>query len=240
MYYLRIDGVNYPVAPGKTDEEWKNRNEQVSLITEQEITLLKQPGLTSFKMDVLLPLEEYSWAYYDQPAGAKLGGGFHDPTDYVQLLRDLKTEKEHFQLMIVKDVEEDGSCENFTKEVTLEELAITEDADEGGDTIVSCTFKEWVDYETKVKKKSGGSGSGGGAAAAKRPKKSSYTVKKGDTLQKISKKMYGTTKYASKIYSWNKKAIEKAAKKHDRKSSNKGKHIYKGTKLKLKTVKVKV
>lgn len=235
MYYLRIDGVNYPVTPGKTDEEWKNRNEQVSLITEQEITLLKQPGLTSFKMDILLPTEEYSWAYYDQPAGAKLEGGFHDPEDYTKLLRDLKTEKEHFELMIVKDVDEDGSCENFTKEVTLEELTITEDADEGGDTVVSCTFKEWVDYQTKVKKKK----STGTTTTTKKPKKKSYTVKKGDTLQKISKKMYGTTKYASKIYSWNKKAIEKAAKKHDRKSSNNGKHIYKGTKLKLKTIKVK-
>ena len=34
-------------------------------------------------------------------------------------------------------------------------------------------------------------------------------------------------------------AIENAAKKHDRKSSKKGKYLYKGTKLKLKNIKVK-
>ena len=235
MYYLRIDGVNYPVAPGKTDEDWKNRNEQVSLITEKEITLLKKPGLSSYKMDILLPSEEYPWAYYDQPADSALQNGFNEPGEYVSLLRKLKSGKKHFQLMIVRDIDENGTAKNFTREVTLEELTITEDAEEGGDTIVSCTFKKWVDYKTKVKKKK----STGTTTTTKKPKKKSYTVKKGDTLKKISKKMYGTTKYASKICSWNKKTIEKAAKKHGRKSSNSGKHIYKGTKLKLKTIKVK-
>ena len=235
MYYLRIDGVNYPVAPGKTDEEWKNRNEQVSLITEQEITLLKQPGLMSFKIDILLPREEYSWAYYDQPAGAKLQSGFNEPEEYVQLLRKLKEEKEHFELMVVKDIDGNGVVENFTREVTLEEMAITEDADEGGDTVVSCAFLEWADYNTKIKTTGGGTTT---KTTTKKPKKKSYSVKSGDTLAKISKKMYGTAEYASKIYSWNKSAIEKAAKKHGRKSSNSGKHLYSGTKLKLKKVKV--
>ena len=58
-------------------------------------------------------------------------------------------------------------------------------------------------------------------------------------MKKISKKMYGTQKYAPKIYKWNKKKIEKAARKHGRKSSKKGKYIYKGTKLKLKKITVK-
>lgn len=237
MYYLRINGVNYPAAPGSTKEKAKNRNEQVSLINEKEITIKKKPGLTSYDMDILLPHVEYSWAYYEQPAGSSLPDGFNPPEEYLKLLRKLKKDKEHFELMIVRDIEEDGTVENFVKTVTLEELEISEDAGEGGDIIASCSFKEWKDYATKIKNTNTGTTTT--KTKTLKPKKKSYTVKKSDTLKKISKKMYGTQGYASKIYKWNKKAIENAAKKHDRKSSKKGKYLYKGTKLKLKNIKVK-
>ena len=62
-------------------------------------------------------------------------------------------------------------------------------------------------------------------------KKKTYKVKKGDTLKKISQKKYKTPKKWINIYNANNKVIEKAAKKHGRKSSNKGKYIYAGTVL---------
>lgn len=60
-----------------------------------------------------------------------------------------------------------------------------------------------------------------------------YTVKKGDTLGKIAKKCMrkNTKSNRNKIYAKNKTVIEKAAKKHKRKSSGKGKYLYSGTKL---------
>ena len=68
-----------------------------------------------------------------------------------------------------------------------------------------------------------------------KPKKKVYTVTKNYTSRtgicKISKKYYGTTGKWQKIYNKNKKKIEAAAKKHGRKSSDKGKYLYKGTKL---------
>lgn len=68
-----------------------------------------------------------------------------------------------------------------------------------------------------------------------KPKKKVYTVKKNyksrSGICKISKKYYGTTSKWKKIYDKNKKKIEAAAKKHHRKSSDKGKYLYKGTKL---------
>jgi len=69
-------------------------------------------------------------------------------------------------------------------------------------------------------------------------KAKSHTVKKGETLKSISKKYYKTSKYWRKIYTWNKKAIEKAAKKHKKKSSANskgvlGSYLYSGTKLSL-------
>lgn len=62
-----------------------------------------------------------------------------------------------------------------------------------------------------------------------------YTVKNRDTLWDISIKFYGSknaTKW-TKIYDANKSKIEAAAKKHGRKSSNKGHYIYAGTVLSI-------
>ena len=60
-----------------------------------------------------------------------------------------------------------------------------------------------------------------------------YTVKKGDTLSKISKKHYGTTKKWKQILKKNKKVLNKAAKKHGRKGCSNGKYLYAGTKITL-------
>ena len=62
-------------------------------------------------------------------------------------------------------------------------------------------------------------------------KKKSYTVKSGDNLWKIAKKVYGLGSDWQKIYKNNKEVIETAAKKHGKKNSDYGHWIYPGTKL---------
>lgn len=235
MWYLRIAGANFPAAPESIEESPENRNEKVDLATEDQITILKKPGLTTYSMDIRLPREKWPWAYYEQPAGSPIPSGFNEPDMYVDLLRKTKEEKEHFKVMLVEDMGEDGTVENFTEEVTLEDVSFSTEASEGDDIIASCTFKKWVEYTTRIQKHKVKTT----AKIVLKPKKKTYKVKKGDTLKKISKKMYGTQKYAGKIYKWNKKKIEKAARKHGRKSSKNGKYLYKGTKLKLKKIKVK-
>ncbi len=74
--------------------------------------------------------------------------------------------------------------------------------------------------KSRPKKKSSNTGSGGSAGT--------YTVKSGDTLYRIAKKK-GTT--WQKLYNKNKAVIEKAAKKHGKKSSDHGHWIWPGTKL---------
>ncbi len=62
-------------------------------------------------------------------------------------------------------------------------------------------------------------------------KASTYTVKSGDNLWKLSVKFYNTGTKHSVIYKANKVIIEKEAKAHGKKSSNNGWWIYPGTKL---------
>jgi hypothetical protein len=58
-----------------------------------------------------------------------------------------------------------------------------------------------------------------------------YTVVNGDTLDKISQKVFGTTKWASDIYGSNKATIEAAAKAHGKANSGGGHWLYAGTAL---------
>lgn len=67
--------------------------------------------------------------------------------------------------------------------------------------------------------------------SSNKTKKKTYTVKKGDCLWNISKKFLGKGSSWKKIYNLNKSVIEKAAKKHGKKSSSNGHWIYPGTKL---------
>lgn len=68
-------------------------------------------------------------------------------------------------------------------------------------------------------------------AAASTGSGQSYTIVSGDSLWKIAQKQYGDGSQWKKIYDANKDAIESAAKKYGKKSSDSGKWIYPGVTL---------
>ena len=65
------------------------------------------------------------------------------------------------------------------------------------------------------------------------PKYDTYTIKKGDTLWGIAKRVYGSGAQYTKIYDANKDIIEKEAKAHGFQSSNNGNRIWPGTILQI-------
>lgn len=70
--------------------------------------------------------------------------------------------------------------------------------------------------------------------------KTTYVIKKGDTLKKIAKKLTGYSSYDQEIYKQNKSIIEKAAKKRGKKSSKRkgvpGGWLTVGTKLSISII----
>ena len=93
-------------------------------------------------------------------------------------------------------------------------------------------FSSAVDVTVETVKKKKGKTTGTNRSS-KHSGAKTYTVKKGDCLWNISKKFYKDGAKWKKIYNANKSTIEKAAKKHGKKSSNNGWWIYPGTKLKI-------
>lgn len=82
-----------------------------------------------------------------------------------------------------------------------------------------------------VSEKKSGTGKKKTTERSSAKKSKSYTVKSGDNLWNISKRMYGSGSKWKIIYNANKNTIESTAKKHGKKNSDYGHWIYPGTKL---------
>lgn len=258
-YVVYLGELLFPVTPSKITAKMKGQNKTASLIDGSQINMLKPPGLTEISFDALIPQQPYHFAMYENgteilPGYQRVlknkdfnerygGNGYLKPDYFFEKLELLKTKKKKVNFTIYREKpetklrERERSLFHTELKVSLEDYTIKEDASEGMDFIVSINLKAYQPYGTKeaVLKKS-------------RVKKivierdgkpdirvRELTVKKGDTLQNIVRKFCKNVEsYKAKdLYQDNKKVIEKAARKHGRKSSSKGHYLYEGTKLRL-------
>lgn len=226
------DTLTFPVTPEALETSIQNKNETVTLINEGEINLPKKAGLTEISFTARFPRRKQPYV-----CTSKL----YSVDYYLGILESLKTNKLAFSFHVVRTHRLSGGSighfESTSMTVTLEEYTIKEDSDNGDDILVDISLKQYKSYSSTRK-----SITSNGTVVNKptntttttpttATKTTYYTVKKGDTLQTISKKFYGKYSLYTKIYNANKSTIENAAKKRGRKSSGNGHWIYPNTKL---------
>ncbi len=184
MYHVYLDGMELPVTPSKITAKIKNQNETVNLINEGEVNILKQPGLTSFSFDFVLPANPYPFS-----------NNAISPAAALARLESLKAEKAVFPFIISRVTQGGQLLHDTGINVTLEDYNIADDAGEGIDTVVSVDLLQYKDWGAKTVKIKTGSATGslvspgknsGGKQTAK-----SYTVKEGDTLYNICQTCLG-------------------------------------------------
>lgn len=227
MFQFYLDGLLFPVAPEKMTVKIGNQNDTLTLISGQEVSLPKLPGLSKITFSCLLPAVRYPFAQYP-------GGVFQTPKNYLDKLEALKQTCKPFFFQVMRPGHFQTS---FT--VSLEDYTITEDASKHGqDVFVDVTLLQYQAYVTKtIQFKADSKGST--TATVSQPSRdttgkkttTSYTVKRGDTLWNIAKKYLGSGAKWKTIYNANKSTIEAAAKKMGRASSSNGHWIYPGTVL---------
>ena len=228
MYNLYLGSTLFPVTPSKIEYTVSGNNKTVDLISGGEVNIPKTRKLKEISFEIMLPNQQYPFATYT--------GTFHHASYYIEKLRKLKNQKTPFKFKLIRRGVLSFNLSDTSMKVTLEKYTVVEDADNGLDVTVSIELKEWRDYKAKkIVKGKAKTPTETYKFLSKWPKNGIYKVKKGDTLLNIAKAFYGQGSAKSEIYKKNKKVIEKAAKKHGRKSSSKGLHIYKGTKLRLPT-----
>lgn len=175
MYQVFLGYVPLPIAPSRIDTRVNSRNRTIELIDGQEVSILRDKGLTEISFDFLLPHQSYPFV--------SLAGGLSNaindflPTNLgnasmntaiLEYLEYLKTSKKPFQLVITRLGESGGkgglsgvanqalnviNLYNATIKVSLESFSVTEDAGEHGmDFLVSVELKQYVPYSTKILK----------------------------------------------------------------------------------------
>ena len=122
-YKMYLDGVLMPITPSKVKVKINNQNETLTLISGEEINILKAAGLTDVSFDLLLPQVPYPFT----------NGGAQPADYYLSLFERLKTAKEPFQWILNRE-KPNGSRLFYTNlTVGMEDYQITDDAEEGFD-----------------------------------------------------------------------------------------------------------
>ena len=173
MYQVTLGLVPLPIPPARIETRINSRNQTIDLCDGQEVNVLRSKGLTEISFDFLLPYQSYPFASLAGNIVGKLTsllpgniGNAAVNTALLEYLEYLKTNKEPFQLVVVRMGESGGkgglsgvlnsalnvvNLYNASIKVTLESYTIVEDASEHGlDFLVSVVLKQYVPYSTKI------------------------------------------------------------------------------------------
>ena len=185
-----------PVAPPAISTKINGKNKVMNLANGGEINLIQGAGLTEVSFSFLLPAKQYPFAVYEN--------GFKKPIFYLKKLISLKNSLSPFKLIIIRN-----NFYSSSMSVTLESFSILEDKDKNDcDVVVNISLKEYR-YPTikKIKVKPIIYTQKTRPSDKATPK--IYTVKKGDCLWEISRRILGDGQQFKKIYLANKIMIDK-------------------------------
>ena len=201
MYIFSIDGVELPVTPAKMQTKINNNNKTVNLINGGEVSILKEAGLTDISFEALIPQTSYPFANNND----------HNAKYYLDLFEKLKTSKQPFQFVVIRQNPNNDELFGTDITVSLEDYTITEDAKNGLDLMVSIKLKQYRSYQTKILEVQNNTATVTNTRDANTaPNSSTHTVIKGDTLWGIAKKYYNDGSKYGVIYDANKTLIDTA------------------------------
>lgn len=182
-----------PVSPDSYEISYSQNNSTENVNSFGEVKLLGKRGLLSTKIESFFPHMAYDFCV-SQPT--------MEPFEYISKLRKWKDKNQLLHFKVGEDV-------NFL--CSIESLTWGEN-DGTGDVNYTIELKEYRRVGSNRVKPSDKSSSSKGKT---------YTVKHGDTVGKIAKKYYGSSKYGSTVYKANKSTIEKAWDRHCKRKAQK-------------------
>lgn len=206
-YKMYIDGALMPITPSKVKVKINNQNKTLTLISGEEINILKEAKLTDVSFDVVLPQVPYPFT----------NGGAQSADYYLSLFERLKQSKTPFQWILNRSRPDGVALFYSNLTVGLEDYQITDDAKEGFDLTVSVKLKQYRAFGTKTVQITPSPAPSQPATATVQepprettsaPKAANYTVKSGDCLWNIAKKQLGDGSRWKEIYELNKDKIK--------------------------------
>ena len=201
MYHVYLDKMLCPIAPSSLELKISNQNDTVQLINEGEVNLLKKAGLTEISFELLLPNQKYPFAIYKD--------GYKSAKYFLDYIEKLKTSQKPFQFIVTRTFPNGKMIFDTNMKVSLEEYSIKEDKEDGFDVIVEIELKQYRDYGTKICNVSFTKTKATiiNNRTSNKEVAKTYTVKKGDCLWAVAKKLYGKGSRYTDIYNANKDKV---------------------------------
>lgn len=185
-------GVQLPILPASFEISDEMNNTSVMIHNLGEINLKGKRGLYSITIASFFPHEKYDFAKTD----------FHEPYEYYIAQLKARLEANDTLHLIITGTDINMYC-------TIESFTYGHE-ERNGDVKYSITLKEY----RAIQSVSVAAGGAEVTRVTKSTSSSSYTWKKGDTWQKVTKKILGSSAKWKKVKQNNKAVIKKAKKKH--------------------------
>ncbi|MHC1750781.1 MAG: LysM peptidoglycan-binding domain-containing protein [Cellulosilyticaceae bacterium] len=187
--------LRLPVTPSEFNIEEVQNNSSVNITNLGEINLIGKKGLVTMSLESFFPANPYYFCRYQD---------FPKPYDCVKLIKSWKASGKPIRVRITRG-DTKHSFVNYA--VAIESFSYGEH-DGSGDVYFSLKLKEYVFIKAvKAQITNTSSGTNVSRPPTKRETKGiakSYTVKKGDTLYGIAKKLTGDATNAKAIAKRNK------------------------------------
>lgn len=180
MYMLYLDGVLFPVAPGKIVIETETDNKMYSLVDGSYVMGGGGCMLKKIAFELLLPMRQYPFAYYE----AKYCDGEY----YVEHLNNIAQKNTPVDFDLYRNYKESDRVYLTSMKVVAEKISVIEDAENSPDITVSVVLREYRSVDTKIATEK---------IEVQEERESNYTVpqtytvQSGDSLWLISKRFYG-------------------------------------------------
>jgi len=203
-YLLYLDEMLMPVTPSAIQISYKSANETVTLIDGGQVTFMRKGEAATISMELLLPRRRYPFARYVS--------GFLSPEFYIEQLLARREAQEAVRLILTRTAPGGTVLEDTNLRVSLEDLSVTEDGEDGGDVTLSLKLREYSEYVTKraVLDRASIVSSVQESVVretANAPEIKTYTVAAGDCLWNIAKKYLGDGARWTEIYELNRDQI---------------------------------
>lgn len=137
-YDFYLDKCLLPVPPSKLEIKRNGQNKSLNLINEGEINLLKSPKLKEIRFSFLIPQVRYPFAVY--------GESFKTAEYYLNRMKALSESKYPFQFIVSRTTPEGKVLFSTNITVSMEELTVTESAEEGFDLVFDVFLKQYKAY----------------------------------------------------------------------------------------------
>ena len=188
--------INIPVLPAKLNVSSPGKNERVTVLELGEVLLLRKKGLRILSWESFFPVSKAPYTT----------GQLKDPVSIVQAIQKARDQKSPVRFLIT------GTDLDCNLRMGIDSFEYEERSGELGDLYYTIKLYEWKDISPKrivlpEKKEEPAKTQEPERAGEPEQTSKTYTVKSGDCLWNIAKKLYGKGSDYTKIYNANKGVI---------------------------------